>query len=207
MAKILTLTIVLIALLTSAHALNIKEAVKVEEESTAIFAIGEDGDYQLFGFSFRGIFFSFVRSWLKGYIAGYEGRFSVPGDCVDKEFQSHVSERGWQAFTTVLTFWRHSSETIQNRVLMFLIVVADEVMNDCGGGLILIDLFNLWSDTGSIWRFGLRIFLHALYTFPLLAVWGVVSIACNLIFFFWGGGFGAGNFLQALIVGMGWPWD
>ena len=207
MGKILTFTIILIVLLASAHAINLKEVVQEKTESTSILTIGEHGDFQLFGFSFRGLIFRVMKLWLKGYIAGYEGRYSVPAECFDQEFQDHVSKRGWEAFTTLLTFWRYSREIIENRIIMFAVVVADEVMNDCGDGQILVDLFNLYTSAGSIFKFVLRLAFHALYTSPFLIFWGVISTICNLIFFYWGGGYGAGQFLNAVVVGVSWPWD
>ena len=130
MAKILSLTILLIALIASAHAINLKEVTEQRAKTTALFTIGEDDDFQILGFSIRGIIFRFLRSFLKGYIAGYEGRYSVPGECLDVEFQKHVSSRAWSTLKTVFTFWKHSGEVITNQIVLFLIVVADEVMND-----------------------------------------------------------------------------
>mmetsp|Transcript_2073 Transcript_2073/g.2342 ORF Transcript_2073/g.2342 Transcript_2073/m.2342 type:complete len:209 (-) Transcript_2073:52-678(-) len=207
MAKILSLTIVLIALIASAHAISVKELMDHRVQTTQIVSIGQEDDLQIFGFSIRGLIFRFARNWLKGYIAGYEGRFTVPGDCLDPDFQAHVSKRGWEAFTTVLTFWRHSKDEIANRIILFLVVVADEVMNDCGDGQVLVDLATLYTKTNSIWKFGLRILVHAIYTAPFLAFWGAFSIVCNLVTFFWGGGYGTGQFINALVVGLPWPWD
>ena len=207
MGKILSLTILFLALLASTHALNLKETAPVKEESTPMITIGENNDFQIYGFSIRGLIFRFIRSGVRGYIAGYEGRFNIPAECLDTDFQEHFGDRFWDAFTTVFTFWRHTSETILNRVILLLVTVFDELMNDCGDGKILIDLFELWSRTGSVWRFGLALLLHTLYTFPVLLVWGVISIAGNLVFCYWLGGYGLGQFLNAFVNGQTYPWD
>lgn len=46
--------------------------------------IGEKNDVELFGYSIRGFVFYFIRSGVKGYIAGYEGRYDIPSECLDE---------------------------------------------------------------------------------------------------------------------------
>ena len=207
MGKILIFTITLLVIFSYTSATANYEVSEYKEESAPFISVGKDNDFQIFGFSIRGLIFRFIRSGVRGYIAGYEGRWQVPEECIDQEFQNHISLRAWEAFTTVFTFWKHSSDVILNRIILFVIAMADELMNDCADGKILVDLFQLFNRTGSIWRFALAIFLHSLYTFPFLLVWGTISVVFSSVFCFWVGGFGLGQFLNALVLGLAWPWD
>ena len=184
------------------------EKLQQEQFSNLPFVtLGEANDIEVFGFSIRNIVFYFIRSGVKGYIAGYEGRFNIPKECLDDEFQVHVSQKAWDAVSVLATFWRQDNEIILNRVILLLVTLTDEIMNDCGDGKILIDLFQLYNSSGSILNMSLRLLFNALYTSPLLIVWGAISLAFNVIFCFWVGSYGIGQFLRTLVLGNPYIWD
>ena len=207
MAKILFFTIVFIAILTGGSLANPLTLAMEKSKADQLISFGAKGDLQIYGFSIREFVFYFIRSGVKGYIAGYEGRYTIPPECLDTEFQEHVSTKAWDAAGYLLTFWKHSSDEIINKVLLLVIAVADEIMNDCGDGKILIDLFQLYSRTKSIGRFVLALFLNSLYTFPFLLVWGVIAVVFNSIFCYYVGGFAIGQFLSALVLANPYPWN
>jgi hypothetical protein len=85
--------------------------------------------------------------------------------------------------------------------------MLDELMNDCGDGKVLIDLYKIFEQKKTVGKVLLRLFVNALYTFPILLVWGAVSLVFNTILCFYVGGYGTGQFLNALVNGAAWPWD
>lgn len=80
-------------------------------------------------------------------------------------------------------------------------------MNDCGDGKVLIDLYKIFSEQGTVVKVLLKLLVNGLYTFPFLLVWGAVSLVFNTILCFYVGGYGTGQFLSALVNGAAWPWD
>ena len=85
--------------------------------------------------------------------------------------------------------------------------MLDELMNDCGDGKILIDIFDQYSKTGTPLKFIGLLLVNTLKTLPLMIIWGAVGIIFNLIGVFWVGGFGTGKFLDNLINAAAWPWN
>ena len=207
MAKILFFTVLFIAILTGSSVANPLTIAMEKSKVDQLISIGPNNDIQIYGFSIREFIFYFIRSGVKGYIAGYEGRYTIPDECLDTDFQIHVGSKAWDAAGYLLTFWKHTSDEIINKVLLLVITIADEIMNDWGDGKVLIDLFQLYTRTGSIGKFVLALFLHALYTFPFLLVWGVVAVVFNTIFCYYIGGFAIGQFLSALVLANPYPWN
>lgn len=81
--KILFITVVLLALSSAMPLIETSESKEFKVESLPFVTIGQDQDIQLFGWSFRSFVFYFIRSGVKGYIAGYEGRYDIPKECLD----------------------------------------------------------------------------------------------------------------------------
>uniref|UniRef100_A0A7S3N4H5 Uncharacterized protein n=1 Tax=Euplotes harpa TaxID=151035 RepID=A0A7S3N4H5_9SPIT len=207
MAKILFFTILVIAIATASTQDAQRSDYLVKVNSSSLISVGPNNDLQIYGFSIREFFFYFVRSGVKGYIAGYEGRYTIPEECLDNDFQIHVGEKTWDVLSYTVTFWKHSTDEILNKLILLVVTVADEIMNDCGDGKILIDLFQLFTRTGTIGKFVLALFLHSLYTAPFLLVWGAIAVVFNTIFCYYVGGYAVGQFLNALVLGNAYPWD
>lgn len=84
MSKILFITVLLLAL-ASAKATSGELIVEnFDLERVPFVTMGGEGEMQLFGFSIRNVFFYFIKSGVKGYIAGYEGRYTIPKECLDE---------------------------------------------------------------------------------------------------------------------------
>ena len=83
MSKILFITVCLLVFTNAMADMQPVKTADFDLESLPFVTVGEENDFQIFGISLRGIIFYLAKLGVKGYIAGYEGRYDIPRECLD----------------------------------------------------------------------------------------------------------------------------